>query len=90
MEIQTAIDLLGKGEVVVLPTETVYGLAADAGNDAAVAKIYALKDRPQFNPLIIHIYSVGQAEQIAQLSPNAKALAEKTLAWPANNSSKKA
>ena len=78
--INKAIALLQGGEVVILPTETVYGLAADATQDAAVAKIYALKDRPKFNPLIVHIYSIEQAAEIAELSPNAKLLAEKY--WP--------
>ena len=47
-----ACELLTAGEVVAIPTETVYGLAADATNDQAVAKIYAVKQRPEFNPLI--------------------------------------
>jgi len=50
-----AIALLKRGEAVAIPTETVYGLAADASNDAALQKIYALKQRPANNPLIIHI-----------------------------------
>src|SRR6266516_5899136 len=50
-----AVDLLCKGEVVALPTETVYGLAADAFNPIAVAKIFEAKDRPRFDPLIVHL-----------------------------------
>lgn len=80
MIIEKAIELLKKGELVAIPTETVYGLAADSTNDMAVAKIYAAKDRPKFNPLIIHIYNIEQAEEIALLSPAAKALAQKY--WP--------
>ncbi len=53
--IKQACDLLENGNVVVIPTETVYGLAADPTNDQAVAKIYELKNRPSFNPLIIHV-----------------------------------
>ncbi len=53
--ISAAVDLLREGEVVALPTETVYGLAADATNPAAVAKIFAAKERPSFNPLIVHL-----------------------------------
>jgi L-threonylcarbamoyladenylate synthase len=52
---QHAIELLRKGEVVALPTETVYGLAADSLNPAAVAKIFDAKERPRFNPLIVHL-----------------------------------
>jgi L-threonylcarbamoyladenylate synthase len=53
-EIQKAASLLKEGNVVAIPTETVYGLAANAFNGTAVAKIYETKGRPQFNPLIIH------------------------------------
>ena len=50
-----AVELLRKGEVVALPTETVYGLAADALNPIAVAKIFEAKERPRFDPLIVHL-----------------------------------
>jgi len=50
-----AVELLRKGEVVALPTETVYGLAADALNPLAVAKIFEAKERPRFDPLIVHL-----------------------------------
>ena len=53
--IAKAADLLRRGELVALPTETVYGIAADARNGAAVAKIFVAKGRPQDNPLIIHV-----------------------------------
>ncbi|HBJ93850.1 MAG TPA: hypothetical protein DDZ43_13305, partial [Hyphomonadaceae bacterium] len=56
-----AIELLSVGELIGLPTETVYGLAADATNADAVAKIFALKKRPQFNPLIAHVGSMDMA-----------------------------
>ena len=53
--IALAADLLRRGELVALPTETVYGIAADARNGAAVKKIFEAKGRPQDNPLIVHI-----------------------------------
>ena len=53
--ITKAADLLRRGELVALPTETVYGIAADARNGAAVAKIFVAKGRPQDNPLIVHV-----------------------------------
>jgi L-threonylcarbamoyladenylate synthase len=77
--IEQACSFLKKGELVVIPTETVYGLAADATNDQAVAKIYQLKQRPQFNPLIIHIKSLGEAQQWALFPDLAKKLA--TVFW---------
>lgn len=78
--LQTACNLLAAGDVVAIPTETVYGLAADATNDQAVAKIYATKQRPEFNPLIIHFHSASQASQYVEFTELAKRLAEKF--WP--------
>lgn len=75
-----ACRLLAEGDVVAMPTETVYGLAADATNDQAVAKIYAVKQRPEFNPLIIHCHSVQQAESYAVFDELAHNLA--THLWP--------
>ncbi len=69
MIIQNACHLWQQGEVVAIPTETVYGLAADAEQDAAVAKIFALKGRPQFNPLILHVHSLEQLEDYAEITP---------------------
>src|SRR4051812_10814583 len=63
-----------------MPTETVYGLAADATNGEAVARIYAAKGRPRFNPLIVHVADVDQAAGIAQLDDRARALAARH--WP--------
>ena len=60
-----ACALLRAGEVVALPTETVYGLGADAFNPAAVAKIFAVKERPSFDPLIVHIASRGDLKKVA-------------------------
>ena len=53
-----AVELLRHGEVVALPTETVYGLAANALNPEAVARIYELKGRPAFNPIIVHVCGI--------------------------------
>jgi L-threonylcarbamoyladenylate synthase len=68
------------GELVAVPTETVYGLAADATDAEAVARIYAAKGRPSFNPLIVHVASVEAGERIATFSPEALALAR--AFWP--------
>ncbi len=78
--LQQACHLLAAGDVVAIPTETVYGLAADATNDQAVAKIYAIKQRPEFNPLIIHCHSASQARQYVEFTPLAEQLAERF--WP--------
>ncbi|MEG1931587.1 MAG: Sua5/YciO/YrdC/YwlC family protein, partial [Pygmaiobacter sp.] len=61
--------LLRAGEAVGIPTETVYGLAADATNDAAVAKIFAAKGRPQDNTLIVHIEKMADIEGIVASVP---------------------
>jgi L-threonylcarbamoyladenylate synthase len=60
-----AVSLLQQGEVVALPTETVYGLAADAFNPTAVAKIFAAKERPDFDPLIVHIATANDLARVA-------------------------
>ena len=57
--------LLRSGEIVALPTETVYGLAADAFNPEAVAKVFSAKERPSFDPLIVHIASRGDLKNVA-------------------------
>ena len=75
-----AASALAAGELVSFPTETVYGLGADATNDQAVAKIYAAKGRPSFNPLIAHVASVKQAEEIGTFDERAKRLAD--AFWP--------
>jgi L-threonylcarbamoyladenylate synthase len=79
--IQQAARLILAGEAVAVPTETVYGLAADATSDAAVARIYTAKGRPSFNPLIVHVRDLAQAEAIGDFSGRARALA--TEHWPA-------
>ncbi|RAK09828.1 translation factor SUA5 [Halanaerobium saccharolyticum] len=77
-----ASDLLKNGEIVALPTETVYGLAADAMNPEAVKKIFKAKGRPQDNPLIVHIADKSQLQQLtaAKISDRAEKLMEKF--WP--------
>lgn len=63
-----------------MPTETVYGLAADAANGLAVARIFAAKGRPRFNPLIVHIGSIAEAEEVATFCDQARRLAD--AFWP--------
>ena len=78
--ITAAADLLRGLEIVAIPTETVYGLAADASNADAVAHIYAAKGRPDFNPLIVHVPDLAAAEELAEFGPLARTLAE--ALWP--------
>jgi L-threonylcarbamoyladenylate synthase len=78
--IAAAADVLRRGNLVVFPTETVYGLGADARNDHAIAKVFAAKRRPHFNPLIVHVADLAAAEDIAIFNPHALVLAERF--WP--------
>ena len=78
--IEAAGALIATGQPVAVPTETVYGLAADATNGAAVASIYAAKGRPSFNPLIVHVETIEAAEKIAHFSDQARVLAK--AHWP--------
>ncbi len=78
--IAEAARLILGGELVAMPTETVYGLAADATNGAAVARIYEAKGRPSFNPLIIHVRDLAQAKEIAEFNDDACVLA--AAHWP--------
>src|SRR5262245_16604938 len=74
--IADAARLLREGRLVAFPTETVYGLGADATNGAAVAAIFEAKGRPRFNPLIVHVPSVEVAESLAVvMTPAAQRLA---------------
>ena len=75
-----AAELIRAGQTVAVPTETVYGLAADATSGEAVARIYAAKGRPSFNPLIVHIGDMAEAERLADLTSVARRLAE--AFWP--------
>ena len=78
--IAEAVALLGAGGIVALPTETVYGLGADAGNAAAVAAVFAAKGRPAVNPLIVHVADTDMAGCYADLPPAARRLA--AAFWP--------
>ncbi|KPF71007.1 translation factor Sua5 [alpha proteobacterium AAP81b] len=78
--IVAAADILRAGGIVAVPTETVYGLAARAADGAAVARIYAAKGRPSFNPLIVHVADAAQAATLAEVSPLAAALM--AAFWP--------
>ncbi|WP_066776452.1 L-threonylcarbamoyladenylate synthase [Sphingomonas sp. CCH5-D11] len=78
--IAEAAALIQAGGIVAVPTETVYGLAADATNADAVARIYAAKGRPSFNPLIVHLPDLQAAERIAHVDAAARALAQRW--WP--------
>lgn len=80
MSVARAAEILREGGLVVFPTETVYGLGCDATNPAAVARLYAAKGRPRFNPLIAHIPGLAEAETHAHLPETARALARRF--WP--------
>jgi len=79
-DITAAARLLREGRLVAFPTETVYGVGGDATNDQAVASIFQTKGRPQFNPLIIHVFDIATASAIATFDERAKRLAD--LFWP--------
>ncbi|MFC3713084.1 L-threonylcarbamoyladenylate synthase [Sphingoaurantiacus capsulatus] len=78
--IAQAVATLRAGEVVALPTETVYGLAADATDAQAVARIYAAKGRPSFNPLIVHVTGLSLAQELVEVPPAALDLMARF--WP--------
>lgn len=78
--IQAAVRRLRAGELIAFPTETVYGLGANARSAEAVAKIYAAKERPAFNPLIVHVADVAGAQTIAVWNERAQVLAD--AFWP--------
>ena len=79
-ELAMAAKMLQGGKLVAFPTETVYGLGANARNGEAVAAIYAAKGRPNFNPLIVHVATMEQAEALAHFDYDARALAQ--AFWP--------
>ena len=79
--IAEAARILESGGLVAVPTETVYGLAARADRAEAVARIYAAKGRPDFNPLIVHVRGVEQARELADLPGAAEVIAD--IFWPA-------
>jgi L-threonylcarbamoyladenylate synthase len=78
--VASAARCLAAGGLVAFPTETVYGLGADATNAAAIARLYQAKGRPAFNPLIAHVRDIGAAMRIARFDANATALAK--AFWP--------
>jgi L-threonylcarbamoyladenylate synthase len=78
--VEEAARLILDGQPVAVPTETVYGLAADATNAEAVARIYEAKGRPSFNPLIVHVSDLAAAERIGEFGTEARVLAEEH--WP--------
>ena len=78
--IRKAARALARGEIVAFPTETVYGLGANALDARAVAKVFAAKERPRFNPLIVHVPSLAAAETYAVVNDMARMLAE--AFWP--------
>src|SRR5581483_8411074 len=78
--IAQAAALLRAGRLVAFPTETVYGLGGDAANGRAVARIFAAKGRPRFNPLIVHVPDLAAAETIAEFDARARGVAERF--WP--------
>jgi L-threonylcarbamoyladenylate synthase len=79
--IKLAASLIRRGEIVAFPTETVYGLGADATNKMAVAKVFAVKGRPASDPLIVHIASVSMLERIVKEIPNTAWLLADAF-WP--------
>ena len=78
--IAPAAEALVNGEMVAFPTETVYGLGANALDAAAVTKVFACKERPRFNPLIVHVLGLDQAQSYAAVNETARKLAERF--WP--------
>ena len=79
-QISEACNRLAQGQCVALPTETVYGLAADATNGRAVAGIFELKGRPRFNPLICHVSGLEMARRYGVFNETSEKLAK--LFWP--------
>ena len=82
--VEDAAELLRSGNTVALPTETVYGLAADALMSEAVARIFEAKERPRFDPLIVHLPDRAWLERVARIDNNSRGLIEKLIAqfWP--------
>lgn len=82
--VEEVVGLLSAGEIVALPTETVYGLGADALNADAVAKVFAAKERPEFDPLIVHVGSYEQVDEVAEVPEEIKEVVAKLMKahWP--------
>ncbi|MBS4042469.1 MAG: threonylcarbamoyl-AMP synthase [Chitinophagaceae bacterium] len=81
-DIRKAIDLLNANEVVAIPTETVYGLAANALSEEAVVKIFEAKQRPFFNPLIVHVSSIDEIDLYAEMDEISRKLASCFMPGP--------
>lgn len=79
--IEKAVEILNREELVAIPTETVYGLAGNIHSEKAILKIYALKKRPFFNPLIVHIHAMHQLGELAQSIPEKAQLLADAF-WP--------
>src|SRR5437588_241679 len=82
--VNRAVELLRRGEIVALPTETVYGLAADALNEAAVPKIFEAKSRPRFDPLIVHLPETDWIGRVAVVDDSERSLFDelRNHFWP--------
>ena len=78
--ISRAAEALARGEIVAFPTETVYGLGANALDARAVARVFVAKERPRFNPLIVHVPGLAEAERYAVVNDTARMLA--AAFWP--------
>jgi L-threonylcarbamoyladenylate synthase len=78
--IREAAEILARGDIVAFPTETVYGLGANALDARAVAKVFAAKERPRFNPLIVHVPGIAEAARYVVITDIARALAQ--AFWP--------
>ena len=80
-DLNKAVKLLNEDEIIAIPTETVYGLAGNIFSEMAINKIFSLKKRPLFNPLIVHTYSIDQVEQfVSEFPEKARMLA--SAFWP--------
>lgn len=80
-DVARAVELLRAGGIVAIPTETVYGLAADVANAAAIARIYAIKGRPADHPLIVHVHDLDALDgYVAEITPALRILADRF--WP--------
>ncbi len=80
-DLSIAMNALNQGELVAIPTETVYGLAGSAFNEKAIQKIFQLKNRPTCNPLILHTHCISEVSKfVKEIPPNAMKLAE--AFWP--------
>lgn len=82
VDVKKAAEFLRKNELVAIPTETVYGLAGNALSEIAVAKIYAAKNRPAFNPLILHVSGIDQVERYAIADPHSLQIAKALMPGP--------